>query len=167
MWFSRRLLLLILAACLPLEALASSGADDTDRTQYRRDIHIAAGEKAAELTCFFCSIYVSGQVSGDVTAFSGRVLIESGALVAGDVTAFGGNVRVEDATQIAGDLTSFGGSVQRAQGAKVAGDVTRIPPAAFVLILVLPFVALGALIAFIVWLIQRNRSPATLPARAA
>jgi hypothetical protein len=166
MLYSRRIALLILALCMPLAALDSNGGDDTDRTQYRHDIHIAAGQKAEELTCFFCSIYIAGQVAGDVTAFGGHIVISSGAAVAGDVTAFGGNVRLEDGTQVAGDIASFGGQVQKAESAKIAGDTTRVPTALFIFILILPFFVLGVLIALVVWLVQRKRHPAGLPARA-
>jgi hypothetical protein len=166
MLYIRRISFLVLALSLPLVALDdATPGDDTDRTEYRHDIHIAPGQKANELTCFFCSIYIAGQVAGDVTAMGGRVVISSGGAVAGDVTAFGGNVRVEDNAQVAGDLTSFGGQVQKAEGAKVAGGTTRIPAGLFVLFLILPFFVLGALIALIVWLVQRNRRPASLPAR--
>ena len=53
-----------------------------DRFQMNHDIHIQADEKVGDVTCIGCSVYVRGQVSGDVTAIAGGVIAESGASIA-------------------------------------------------------------------------------------
>src|SRR5713226_8346923 len=136
-----------------------------DRFQMNHDIHIQPDEKVGDVTCIGCSVYVRGQVSGDVTAIAGSVVAEAGASIAGDVTAVGGNARVESGAQVAGDLTAFGGDLRREPQATVTGDVTTLGGHGWVfLIFLLPFVCLGGIIALIIWLIQRSRRPTPVPA---
>lgn len=138
-----------------------------DRTQFGHDIRIDANEQATDLTCINCSIYIAGEVAGDVTTVHGRVVLEGSGQIAGDVTAVLGDVRMDASTQVAGDLTVVGGHVRRAQGSQVAGDVTALEGTGwFAAIMAIPLFFLGALIALIVWLVQRNRRPAPVPARA-
>jgi hypothetical protein len=94
------------------------------------------------------------------------VFAESGASIAGDLTAIGGNARVESGAQVAGDLTTIGGTLRRDPQASVAGAVTTIGGggAWVLLIFLLPFLFLGGIIALIIWLIQRSRHPAPVPA---
>jgi hypothetical protein len=133
-------------------------AKSADRTQFGRDIRIAAGEKTGDVTCINCSIYMQGQAAGDVTAIHGNVTLETGAAVAGDVTAVWGNVRTESATQIAGDLTAVAGSVHRDPQSTASGDVTSLAGTKWLLAIVVPpIVFLGGIIALIIWLVQRNR----------
>src|ERR1700740_2157386 len=95
----------------------SLARNNREYTQFSHDLRIAPGEKAADLTCFNCSIYVSGEVGGDVTTFAGNIVIEPGASVGGDITSFLGDVRLSEGTSVGGDLTTFGGSVRRQPGA--------------------------------------------------
>jgi hypothetical protein len=153
---------------LPLPVLffcaASFAASSPDRTQFGTDIHVQAGEKTADVTCINCSVYVRGQVSGDVTTVHGNIVLESGAEVAGDITAIWGNVRTESSTQIAGDLTAVAGSVHRDPQSTSAGDVTALEGTKWLLaIIVPPIIFLGGIIALIIWLVQRNRAGAPAP----
>ena len=137
-----------------------------DRFQFNHDIRIEADEKVGDVTCIGCSIHLRGHASGDVTAIAGSVFAESGASIAGDVTAIGGNTRVESGTQVAGDLTTIGGTLRRDPQATVAGDVTTVGGGGgwIFLIFLLPLLFLGGMVALIIWLIQRSRRPATVPA---
>jgi hypothetical protein len=84
-------------------------------TRFGKDINVAAGQNVQDdLTCFSCSIYIQGNVAGDVTAFKGKIVIEGPAQVAGDVTTIVGDVVVGPETKIAGDVTAVGGGIQRA-----------------------------------------------------
>lgn len=160
----RRLALssLLLACSLPLFAAKSA-----DRTQFGRDIRVQPGEHTGDVTCVNCSIYFAGQAAGDVTAFHGNVVIESGAEVAGDVTAIWGNVRTENSTQIAGDLTAIAGAARRDPQSTASGDVTSMEGTKWLLAIVVPpLVFLGGIIALIIWLVQRNRSSARPPVYA-
>jgi hypothetical protein len=151
-------------ACLliPVSLLASA---DPDRTQFNHDIHIGPNDKVGDVTCIGCSVHVRGQVSGDVTTIAGSVFLEQGASIAGDVTVLGGNTRAESGTQVAGDLTAIGGDLVRDPQAAVAGDVTTVGGGRWVfLIFLAPFLILGGIIALIIWLVQRSRHPAAVPA---
>jgi hypothetical protein len=148
---------------LPSTTLAAEA--NADRFQMNHDIHVEAGEKVGDVTCIGCSIYVRGQVSGDVTTIAGSVIAESGASIAGDVTTIDGDARAEIGTQIAGDLTAIGGDLRRDPQASVAGDVTTLGGHGWVfLIFLVPFAVLGGIVALIIWLIQRSRRPAPVPA---
>jgi hypothetical protein len=148
---------------VPSTSLAA--ATTPDRFQMNHDIHIQPDEKVGDVTCIGCSVYVRGEVSGDVTAIAGSVIAEPGASIAGDVTTIAGNARVESGSQVAGDLTAVGGDLSRDPQAAVAGDVTTIGGHGWVfLIFLLPFVFLGGIVALIIWLIQRSRRPAPIPA---
>jgi hypothetical protein len=152
-------------AILALPSTTLAAEANPDRFQMNHDIHIQAGEKVDDVTCIGCSIYVRGQVSGDVTAIAGSVIAEPGATIAGDVTTIAGSARVESGTQIAGDLTAIGGDLRRDPQASVAGDVTTLGGHGWVfLIFLVPFAVLGGIVALIIWLIQRSRRPAPVPA---
>jgi hypothetical protein len=146
--------------------LGSSGiiarADaNRDRFQAGHDIRVEADEHVGDITCLNCSIYVRGQVSGDILTIHGNTVLFEGAQVAGDVAALGGGVRMETGTQVGGDVASFGGAVRRDSGATVGGDVSSMPGGGWTLaIFVLPLLFLGGIVALIIWLVQRNRRTA-------
>jgi hypothetical protein len=151
------------AVLLPSVTLAAQA--NADRFHFNHDIRIQPEDKVGDVTCINCSIYVGGHVSGDVTTINGNVIAEQGAMVGGDVTVIRGDARVENSSQVAGDLTVIGGNVRRAPQATVAGDVTSMGGGGWVfLIFLLPFAFLGGIIALIIWLIQRSRRPAPVPA---
>jgi hypothetical protein len=158
------LLLFVFLACNFVWATPDSGADQ-DLTRFGHDIHVPAGQNAQDVTCFFCSIYVRGNVAGDITAFRGKVVLEGPVQVACDVTTILGDISVAPGTKISGDLTAVGGTIQRASDAEVAGDVTPIRKGWWLtLLLVSPFIFLGVLIAALVLLIQYLRRPRRVPA---
>jgi hypothetical protein len=153
-----------LAIFLMMSTLSAMGAS-RDRFQMNRDIRIESDDKVGDVTCLNCSIYVRGQVAGDVLTIHGNVLAQQGAAIGGDITAIGGNARVENGTQVAGDLVAIGGTVRRDPQASVAGDVTSMGGEGWIfLIFLLPFAFLGGLVALIIWLIRRSRRPAPVPA---
>jgi hypothetical protein len=159
--FPLRTFWLVAILMVPSAMLAAEA--NPDRFQMNHDIHVEAGEKVGDVTCIGCSIYVRGQVSGDVTAIAGGVTAESGASIAGDVTTIAGSARVESGTQIAGDLTAIGGDLHRDPQATIAGDVSTLGGHGWVfLIFLLPFAVLGGIVALIIWLIQRSRRPAPI-----
>jgi len=156
------------ALCI-LAMLASSRASQaessSDRLQFGHDIRIESGERVGDATCIGCSIYLRGQASGDVTAIAGSVFAESGASIMGDLTAIGGSARVASGAQVGGDLTTIGGTLRRDPQASIGGDVTIMGGGGWIfLIFLLPFLFLGGIVALIIWLIQRSRHPAAVPA---
>lgn len=159
---------MLFAALALLTASPAFAKGGSDITQFGHEIRIDADQKAGDVTCFACSVYVRGQVSGDITTFGGNVVLEDGGMIAGEITSFWGDVRAGDDTKIAGDVTVFGGRLRRQPSAVVAGEVTVFQSRALSYAMLLgPFVVFGALIALIVWLVRRNRRPASVMARAA
>ena len=140
----------------------------SDITQFGHDVRIEADQTADQVTCFGCSVYVRGQVAGDITTFGGNIVLEDGGMIAGEVTSFWGDVRAADNTKLAGDITVMGGSLRRQPTATVAGEVTTFQSRGLVLIILLsPFVVLGGIIALVIWLVRHNRRSTPAMARAA
>ena len=161
--FFALLFVLVLAAGTP--CLARGGSD---YTQFGHDIRIGPEQNVGEVTCFNCSVYVRGNVGGDITTFHGNVVLEDNAAVGGEVTAFLGDVRAQGGTKIGGDVTVFSGTVHRQEGAAIGGEVTTMDGTFwFFMIFVLPFLFLIGIAALIVWLVQRSRRPAHALPRAA
>ena len=157
------LFVLVLAAGAPCWALGGS-----DYTQFGHDIRIGPDQNVGEVTCFNCSVYVRGNVGGDITAFHGNVVLEDSAAVGGEVTTFLGDVRAQGETKIGGDVTALGGKVHRQDGAQIGGEVTSMDSAGwFVALVVLPIFFLIGIVALIVWLVGRSRRPAHALPRAA
>jgi hypothetical protein len=161
---SARTILRILAvlALLAAPALAQKGSD---RLQFNHDIFVDPEQKSGDLTCVNCSIFVRGEVAGDVTVVHGNVVVEQGSQVAGDVTVVLGDLRLQSAAHVAGDVTTVAGTVRRKPQASVAGDVTSLGGGVWViLIFLLPLAFVGGIIALIFWLIARIQKPT--PVRA-
>lgn len=126
------------------------------------DIRVEPGDKVGDVSCLNCSVYIRGQVTGDVFALHGNVVVESGGSVAGDVSTLIGDVRIESSSNIGGDISAIGGAVRRQPQATVGGDVSAMEgTGTMLLIFFLPLAMLAAMVAFIIWLVQRNRRPAT------
>lgn len=161
----RRLAVLALTiAIISPAALAKNG---TEITQFGRDIRISEDQQASDVVCFNCSVYVRGQVAGDITTFHGNIIVEGKGMVAGDIATFLGDIRMDDGTQIAGDVAVLGGKIRRPPNARIAGDVTAFEGTTWVyMILLSPFLVLAGIIALVVWLVRRRR-PAPVYARAA
>lgn len=165
-----RFLVALALPCLGLVlSLSGTGfaSDNPAYTQFGHNITIDPNQGAGDLTCFGCSIHVRGQVAGDVTAFGGNIVLEDPAQVAGDVTAFGGDLRIDQSVKVAGDVTVFAGQLHRDPQATVSGDVTSMGGRGWLLpMLMAPFIILGLLVAFVIWLVQRLRNP-SVPAAVA
>ena|SRR5437868_9660536 len=135
-----------------------------DITQFGHDIRVEPGQKVADVTCFNCSIYLRGESTSDLTAFHGNIFVGQDAVVAGDVTSFLGDARLSDGARISGDVLVFGGMLHRQPGAMVSGDVTTFENKFLVFLMLLsPFVVLAAIVALIVWVVQRNRRRTGVP----
>lgn len=164
-----------LLRCLSMLALAVAvtatsafaKSNGSEITQFGHDIRIGEDQKADEVTCINCSVYVRGQVSGDITTIHGNVVLEGNGMIAGEVATILGDLRLDDGTQIAGDVAVIGGKIRRPPTARIAGDVTVLQGKSWVLLMLLsPFLILAGIIALIVWLVRRRR-PAPVLARAA
>jgi hypothetical protein len=155
--------LALLGLLLPASSFAVSNPSDTE---IGHNITIGPNDQVGDLTCVACSIRVHGQVAGDITVVAGNIVIEDQSQVAGDLTAVGGDVRIDHGAKIGGDATVVGGELRRDPQAVVSGDVTSVGGHGWALpILLAPFIVLGLLVAFVIWLVQRLRHPA-VPAAA-
>ena len=144
-----------------LLAAPALGQKKSDRFQFNHDITVEPGETSGDLECMNCSIFVRGEVAGDVSVIHGNVVIEHGAKVTGDVSTVLGDLRLQSGSQIQGDAAAVGGTVRRAPDATIRGDITSLGGAGWVVLIVfLPLALIGGFVAFIVWLIARMRRPA-------
>jgi hypothetical protein len=137
-----------------------------EQFQMGHDIHIAADQKTGDVSCLNCSIYIHGEVAGDAFALNGDVVLETGAQLAGDITTLHGDARLADGSKVSGDVTSIGGTVRKQPLAAISGDVSSMSGSGWVLLVFLvPVAILGAIIALVVWLVQRSRQNAAIPVR--
>ena len=152
-----------LIAALMIVPIAAMGRSDTshaaERTQTNRDIWVQPGEKAGDLACLNCSVHVRGEVSGDVAAIHGNVIVEPQAEISGDIASFFGDVQVENDAHVAGDVAAMGGTIRRDPRGAIGGNQATFPRILFLLIMLAPLVVLGLIVALIVWLVQRRRQP--------
>lgn len=158
------LALLLLLAVAPF----ATAKNDPEYAQFGHDIRIGPDQQAGDLTCIGCSIYILGQVSGDVTAVGGNIVMDGDGSVAGDLTTVLGDVRLNDTAKVAGDLAAVGGALRRQPGVSIGGDVTALEGRVwFWLIIGPPVLMLAGVIWLIVWLLERRRPQPTPLARAA
>jgi hypothetical protein len=141
-------------------AVPALGQKKADRVQFNHDIIVEPGETSGDLECVNCSIFVRGEVAGDVSVVHGDLVIEHGSKVTGDVCTVLGDLRLQSGAQVQGDAVAVGGTVRRATEATINGDVTSLGGTWWILLIVfLPLAFIGGLVAFIVWLIARLRRP--------
>jgi cytoskeletal protein CcmA (bactofilin family) len=141
---------------------AAGTKDNPEYTQIGHDIIVGPNQEVGEVTCIACSIRIRGKVAGEVTTVGGSIFIDDQAEVSGEVTAVAGNIRLERNTKVAGGVTVVGGEIRRDPGAQIGGDVTSVGGRAWMpVILVAPFLFIGLLVAFVVWLVRHFRKPAT------
>jgi len=139
-------------------------ASKAEHTSIGHSISIGPNEEVGEVTCIGCSIFVRGHVAGDATAVGGSISIEDKGQIDGDVTSVAGNVRLEKEVKVAGDVTVVGGEIRRDPEAAIQGDVTAMGGRGWIVPLMLaPFLILGLLVGFVIWLVQRMQRP-TAPA---
>jgi hypothetical protein len=147
-----------LSVCVLVAGLSSTTYAEAsrERTQFGHDVIVGPGEEVSEITCFGGSVRVRGHVAGDVVAFGGNVIVEEDGSVGGDATVFGGGVRLEKTAKIGGDVTIFGGKIRRDPESQVGGDITNFNGGLWLPLMVgLPVIVLGAIVALIIWLIRR------------
>jgi hypothetical protein len=111
----RALIFCILLAMIslgPIRAHASS-----DAVQFGSDINVPADHTVHDAVCFFCSVHIDGEATGDVVVFFGGVHIDGRAQR--DVVNFFGGTRLADNSIVGRDLVNFFGSVR-------AGDNVQI-----------------------------------------
>ncbi len=148
----------VLMAAATFLSVSGAFAQSSDQVHIAHDIYVQPQDKAGDLVCVGCSIYVRGQAAGDAVAVGGSVILEQGARVAGSVTAVAGGIRLQTESEIGGDVTAVGGVVRRDPQSKIGGDVTSLGGAGWTLLILLaPLVLFGGFVTLIIWLFQRRR----------
>ncbi len=148
--------LCVLVFLLAFSAL--SFAKDGDRVQFGKTISVEQDESAGDLVCIGCSIHMDG-TCGDVVAIGGSITVNGE--VKGDIVAVGGAVHLEESASVSGDVVTVGGRLYRHPNAEVRGNVSSqsgIP--VFIALVVVPLFPVILIVAFVVWLVSRNRRPA-------
>ncbi len=143
------------------------GANQPDIVQFHRDIHVESGQSAGDISCIGCSVYVRGQVAGDVAVLLGKLVISPSASVAGNVAVIAGDLAGGDASSIGGDVAVIGGRFRRPPDMRVNGNVAVMEGRGwFYLMVFAPLLGLVFLVALIVWMVQlvRRRSRTPSPA---
>jgi hypothetical protein len=143
-----------LSFVLPLLLTAGAlGQSVGNRTYVGQDIFVAAGQQVHNATCFFCvlfgSLNVSGQVRRDATVIVGNAVVDSQARIGGDTVVLGGNAVYETDESLAGSAYVLGGHlshVSKANGERRGHRVT-VSPLFFGLLAVVALLLLSLVIA--------------------
>ena len=143
-----------LLAALTLPAFAKG---DNDRVAVGSEITVPEGQSVGDIACAFCSVHISGEVTGDVAVFMGSVTVDPGHSIAGDTAIVAGDLNLGDGSTVNGDVAIVAGNANLAEGASIHGSRAIIPPPLGTLILLSPFLVLGSIIWLIVYLVRRSR----------
>lgn len=147
----------VLAFLSPLGRAQRDSSAGSERVQSGHDLWIQPNERASDATCFGCSIHVRGTVTGDAFAMGGRIIVETGGSIAGDAATLFGDIAVESGGSVSGDVAALGGRVRRSPEAVIGGEAASLGVVWMALLLLVPLVLLGLLVALLVWLVQRLR----------
>jgi len=118
-----RLLAIGLLAALCAATVVPAHAD-RDVVQFFSNIESTPAAPVHDAVCFFCSIRVQGDLSGDIVVFFGSVYIEGHTHR--DVVNFFGSVDAADNASIGRDLVTMFGSVRLGEDASVGRDMVTL-----------------------------------------
>jgi hypothetical protein len=118
----RALVFCLLLAAMGLSPVCAHAANDA--VQFGSDINVSADRTVHDAVCFFCSVHIEGEVTGDVVVFFGGVYIDGKA--ERDVVNFFGRTRLADNTIVGRDLVNFFGSVRSGENAQVGRSLVII-----------------------------------------
>jgi hypothetical protein len=148
---------LLLAAAFLLAAFTPFARADQDRASFGSDITVAEGETAGHIACAFCSVYIHGDVKGDVAVLFGNVTVDPTHAISGNVAILGGDLYLADDAEVGGDVAIAAGSANLASTAAIHGNRTILPGRFWLLIPLTPLLILIGIIWLIVYLVRRNR----------
>ena len=107
-----------------LAATATPAFANQDAVQFGSNIYIARDATVHDAVCFFCSVDVEGQVTGDVVVFFGNIHIAG--IATNDVVNFFGKVTVDDNMSVGKDLVSFFGVIRLGENVSVGKDMVAM-----------------------------------------
>jgi len=147
----------LLALALLLLIVTPVALADQNRASFGSDITIYEGEDAGNVACAFCSVYVHGEVRGNIAVFFGNVKVDSSRGIAGNVAMLGGDLDLASDAQVGGNVAIAGGNTNLASSAEIHGNRAVLPGRLWALIPFAPLLILIGIIWLIVYLIRRNR----------
>lgn len=116
---------LFLSLLLTAFALAPAVARaENDAVQFGSDINVSSSHPIHDAVCFFCSVHVQGEVTGDIVVFFGGVQIDGKANH--DVVNFFGRTRLADDSIVGRDLVNFFGSVRAGENVQIGGSLVVV-----------------------------------------
>lgn len=115
----RALFFSLLASVFALAAVPAHANNDT--VQFGSNINITAEHPVHDAVCFFCSVRIEGEATGDIVAFFGSVYIDG--IAHHDVVNFFGHITAADNSMVGGDMVSFFGSVRLGENVRVGKDM--------------------------------------------
>jgi len=105
-------------------AVATPALASQDAVQFGTNIYVARDATVHDAVCFFCSVDVEGQVTGDVVVFFGDIHLAG--IATNDVVNFFGKVTVDDNMSIGKDLVSFFGVTRLGENVSVGKDMVAM-----------------------------------------
>ncbi|MBN9616645.1 MAG: hypothetical protein BGO25_11605 [Acidobacteriales bacterium 59-55] len=147
----------LLALALLLLIVTPVALADQDRASFSSDITVSEGDVAGNVACAFCSVYVHGEVRGNVAVFFGNIKVDSSRGIAGNVAMLGGDLDLASDAQVGGNVAIAGGNTNLAPTAEIHGNRAVLPGRLWALIPFAPLLILIGIIWLIVYLVRRNR----------
>lgn len=151
------MLLLGTAASALARGPHNHGGSGRDHASFGNDITVDAGDTVDDVACAFCSVYLHGDVQGDVAVLFGTVTLDAGHTISGDAAILGGDLVAGDGASVNGDVAIGAGELRLAPTASVHGDRAVLPGRFWLLVPLAPLLVLAGIIWLIVWLVRRNR----------
>lgn len=115
----RALILCLVMAAVSLGPMRARAASDS--VQFGTDINVSADHPVHDAVCFFCSVHIESEVSGDVVVFFGGVHIDGKAQR--DVVNFFGRTSLADNASVGRDLVNFFGAVRAGENSQIGGSL--------------------------------------------
>jgi len=147
----------LLAAAFLFFLATSFVRAESNRASFSSDITIPEGEATGNVACAFCSVYVHGEVRGNVAVFFGNIKVDSSHEIAGNVAMLGGDLNLASDAQVGGNVAIAGGNTNLAPTAEIHGNRAVLPGRFWALVPFAPLLVLIGIIWLIVYLVRRNR----------
>ncbi|HEY4899586.1 MAG TPA: hypothetical protein VIH91_02080 [Terriglobales bacterium] len=146
------LLSLLVLIVAPSMGFANDGGD---RVQFFQSITVGPDDHVGDVVCLFCAIRMAGSC-GDAVAIFGNIVVDGA--VNGDAVSVGGGIKLGEDASVGGDTVAIGQGVNRHPNAVVKGQtVSQAGTIIFLGLIIVPLLPIILVVAFVVWLLRRNR----------
>lgn len=103
-----------------LSATAASAREPGSRTYFNQDIFVAQGQQIHNATCWFCSVQVEGDITGNVLVLFGNLNISGHVL--GRTIVLGGNTVIDSQARIDGNALVVDGNAVYETDESISGN---------------------------------------------